>query len=79
MGARLLAVGVGVVAGGFLMVGLGVFNLAGALLPRHPLLHAGLWWRIATKSRPSGVDRAWLAMSGTAWIAGAIYLVAISR
>jgi hypothetical protein len=70
---------VGLIVGGILMVGLGVYNLAAALLPRHRLLHAGLWWRIGTGTGPSNIDRAWLAIVGIGLIAAAVYIVAVSR
>ena len=69
----------GLIVGGLLMVALGLFNLAGAFLPRHRVLHAGLWWRMGTGTGPSEMDRAWLAMIGIGLIAAAVYIVAVSR
>jgi len=72
-------VSVGLVVGGLLMVGLGLFNVAGAILPRNRLLHAGLWWRIGTGTGPSEVDRAFIGLVGVGLIVAAVYVVAVGR
>jgi len=70
---------VGLAVGGLLMVGLGLFNVAGTILPRHQLLHAGLWWRIGTGTGPSELDRAFVGLVGVGWIVAAVYIVAVAR